>query len=113
MDDSLKIQEELVLYPYDQSIKHRLKIECVPESLELKMDWEGKPMEYGGVVPGRQVFPEDRDVSLKIYDEHEKVVSRPLARVRVTFQNLARTGTGKITNVEYKISSVNTIICQT
>jgi hypothetical protein len=98
----LSLETELVLYPYsDYAAEKRLRIECAPSHREIARAHKTK--EYGGVVPGRKIFPEDRDIPLKVYNEQTKTTSEAVAMVRVTFQELARTGTGKITNIEYRI----------
>ncbi|MEK6885689.1 MAG: hypothetical protein AABX17_01870 [Nanoarchaeota archaeon] len=98
-----KYKEELVVYPHNTS--DRLNIECAPDlDRILRMDLH--LVEYGGVVPGRQIFPTDYDIPLRTYDEIKKVLSPILAYVRITHQELARTGTGKITNIEYRVKSV-------
>jgi len=98
-------KNELILYPHYECLidGNRLKIECAQDLTKVLAD-ESK--EYGAVVPGRQIFPIGKDISLRTYDENTRTLSEPLAKVKITFQNLARTGTGKITNTEYVITKI-------
>lgn len=98
-------KKELILYPCHEGLSDgpRLKIECAQDLTKVLAD---KLHEYGASVPGRQIFPQDQDIPLRVYDEDNKRLSEPLANVRITFQKLARTGTGKITNIEYIITKI-------
>jgi len=105
--DTKKLEERLVLYAHQEwLLQERFRIECIPGELKIKNDSKGKPMEYGAVIPGRRMFPEDRDIPLMTYHEDTKTLSKPLAMVRITFQNPYKTGRGKNTNIEYVITKV-------
>lgn len=102
-DRTDKYKEELILYP--SNCPDRLKIECLPDLGHISAK-DLNSREYGRVVPGRQIFPADIDIPLRAYDEVKKELSKAQAMVRIISQELARTGTGKITNIEFTITSL-------
>ncbi len=100
-----RLDHRVVLYPYEESEKaNRLVIECVPEANFLRKNI-GIHI-FDKVVPGRKVFPADRDIPLAVYDEKRKKTFWPIAKIRMDYNTLARTGTGKITNIGFIATSL-------